>query len=252
MAMIRKAPAPAAAGGRHSALSAVSPAPVPAAAPTLRRGGGSRPRSGALRRLRTSNAAVSLGAVGTAVAMTAVLVGQTSSAAFSATTSNTGDNWAAGSVALTDNDAGGAMFATATDGSLRATQVLTKCIRVTYGGTLVTNDPVRFYVKNVAGTGLAAYLSVQVQTGSGTSSAFSGCTGFVASGTDLVAAGTKLNAITAATFATGVPTTGAANEWKPAVNGETRDYKIIVTVDDNNAAQGLTASGEFWWEVQAL
>ncbi|MFN8148083.1 MAG: hypothetical protein U0R76_11525 [Candidatus Nanopelagicales bacterium] len=115
-----------------------------------------------------------------------LLVWQGSYAAFSATTANGANNWAAGSVSLTDDDAAVAMFSTAlvTPAGAQDTKALkpgdtrTNCIKVTNNGTLA--GPVKLYVQTYAQTaGLGDNLTVTVEQGTGTAAtAFGNCTGF--------------------------------------------------------------------------
>ncbi|MDP9398640.1 MAG: hypothetical protein M3P96_12860 [Actinomycetota bacterium] len=86
-----------------------------------------------------------------------------------ATTANGPNTWSAGTVAISDDDTGSAMF-TAT--ALRPNDTGNKCILVTYNGSLAAS--VKLYA---AATGtLGTYLDLTVQKGTGGS--FANCTGF--------------------------------------------------------------------------
>src|SRR5258708_6951108 len=66
------------------------------------------------------------------------MVWRTSSALFAGTTTNTSNSWATGTVSLSDDAAGTALFSSATDGGLSGGQSITKCIKVTYGGSITS------------------------------------------------------------------------------------------------------------------
>lgn len=172
-----------------------------------------------------------------AVLLVGILVVTASSAAFSGTTDNSGNTWSAGTVILTDDDAGSAMF-TASDMAPGASVI--ECIVVSYSGTLVPSDVNLYGVSG--GIGLDAYLDVIIEEGSG--GIFGNCVGFAASST--IYTGTLANfAATHTNFANG------AGAWNPAANPESKTYRITVTVQDNNLAQGLNDTATFTWEAQA-
>jgi hypothetical protein len=116
---------------------------------------------------------------------------------------------------------------------------VTKCIVVTYEGSLLPSN-VKLYGGPPGGTGLDAYLDVTVEEGSGGS--FPDCTGFTASST-IFPVDTLANFGT--DFASG------AGAWSPAANPESITYRFTVTLQDNNLAQGLSATYTFTWEAQA-
>jgi hypothetical protein len=164
-----------------------------------------------------------------------------SSAAFFDTTVNTGNTWSAGTVILTDDDAGSAMF-TVTNMSPLAT--VTECIVVTYSGTMLPSDVNLYGVSG--GTGLDAYLDVTVEEGTG--GEFGDCNAFGGfSPTSTIFATNTLN-----NFATNHTNfTNGVGAWLPAANPESRTYRFTVTLQDNNLAQGLNATATFTWEAQA-
>jgi hypothetical protein len=185
-----------------------------------------------------------------------LLVWQGSYAAFSATTTNAANNWAAGSVSLI-NDSGAAMFTTtavtpagATDAkTLKPGDVRINCIKVTNNGTLA--GPVKLYVPT--GTysqtnALGDNLTVTVEEGTGTAAtAFGNCVGFTSTAT--IVPGSTLTALAAAstTYATGAGSAGAL-----AVNG-VRYYRFTTTVNvaAPNTVQSGTSTATFQWEIQA-
>lgn len=166
-----------------------------------------------------------------AAAMSAVVF-----SAFSATTQNAGNSFATGSITLTDNDSGSALFnVTGAD----ANDTYTRCIRVTYASTGSVNATVKLY-GTTAGTGLDQYLDVAITRGTGTAA---DCSDFA--GATSIYSGT-LQAFPD-NYAAGVDDTDTS--WS---NGEAATYRIAVTVQDNNAAQGLNASQTFTWEARSI
>ncbi len=182
--------------------------------------------------------AVKLAAPLVALLLVSALVITMSLAAFSDTTDNAGNNWAAGTVIITDDDGGAAMF-NAT--GMKPNDVVTNCIVVTYSGTLTPAD-VSLY-GSVGGTGLDTYLTVDLDIGSG--GVFGDCTGFVKDAGGDIYTGTLAGFAAAYTdFATGL------QSWSPAATPESKTYRFSLTLQDNNAAQGLNASATFTWEAQ--
>jgi hypothetical protein len=169
-----------------------------------------------------------------ALVVASLLVWNASSSAFQATTTNGTNSWAAGTVAISDDDSGSAMF-NAT--GLKPGDTGAKCILVTYGGSLAAT--VKLY-SAVTGT-LGQYLDLTVEQGTGGTS--SGCGSFAAEST--LYSGTLSGFGTAATnFANGV------GSWTPGGAGATKAYRFTYTLQNNNAAQGLSASATFTWEAQ--
>ena len=74
-------------------------------------------------------------AVPAALLLSGAMVFQSSQAAFTASTSNGPESWSAGTVALTDDDAT-SVIVSATN--LRPGSTVTKCINITYSGSLAT------------------------------------------------------------------------------------------------------------------
>lgn len=169
------------------------------------------------------------------VAATA-LIANGSRAAFSDTTDNPANNWAAGTVVLTDDDTA-AMF-NASD--LAPGDSVVNCIAVTYQGSLVPAN-VRLY--GTATGSLGAYLDLTVDIGTG--GGFGDCTGFAESSSTTLFTGTLSEFATAHTnFGDGLA------GWSPAATPESRTYRFTVSVQDNNKAQGLDATATFTWEAQ--
>lgn len=164
-----------------------------------------------------------------------------SSAAFTATTANTGSQWTAGDVLISDDDSTSAMFAVS---GMTPGQVATKCIEVTYTGSL--DAAVKLYGVTTAGDGLEAYLNLTIERG--TPGDFASCGAF--SATESVYTGTLAGFLTDHT-AFGGPTPGAGT-WAPTGGAPDDDmtYKFTVTLQDDNDAQSLTTTTSFTWEAQ--
>ncbi len=198
---------------------AESASPDPVAAPTR------RPRRGLV-------AAAGLWA---GLVLAGFTVWRTSSAAFSASTSNAGNSWAAGTVTIGDDDSGSALF-NATGLTPGATN--SRCIVVSYSGSVSAG--VRLYGAGVSG-GLADYLDLVVEEGSGGS--FGDCTGFTPSGS--LFTGTLTAFASSTDFATGL------GSWSPTGPGQTRTYRFSYAVRSDNAAQGTTGAASFVWEARS-
>jgi hypothetical protein len=91
---------------------------------------------------------------------------------FSATTQNSGNELRSGTVAISDNDSGQAMFNVT---GAKPGDSWERCIKVTYTGSLAAD--VRIYMVTPNGP-LAEYIDVKMEQGSQASSTFPTCTGF--------------------------------------------------------------------------
>lgn len=172
-----------------------------------------------------------IAAVAVAMLVLTVLVVTRSQAAFSDTTSNAVNTWTTGSVTLTDDDGGAAMFTA----SVVPNAPVVECIAVTYDGSLLPAD-VRLYA--LSSGALAPMLDVTVEVGAG--GGFGTCAGFVPS--SVVHNGTLDTFGTA--WASGAPS------FTAAATPTTQIFRFTVTVQDVPAAQGLQATSEFIWEAQ--
>jgi predicted ribosomally synthesized peptide with SipW-like signal peptide len=181
------------------------------------------------------------------LALIGVAVGVGTWSAFSSTTQNSGNSFSAGTVVLTDDDSGSAMLSLA---NAKPGDSDTACIVVSYTGSLAAT--VRLYGAT-AGTGLDQYLDVTVTRGS-KSSAFDGCADFVADGTNYIGSGNGV--IYSGTlrgypdsYGAGVvdPTPGSPESW---TNPESHAYRFVVTVQNDDNAQGLNATQTFTWEAR--
>lgn len=177
------------------------------------------------------------------------MVLQGSNAAFSATTANPNNSWAAGQVVLTDDDGGttpttGTAMFTAT--ALKPGSTGTKCIQVS--STSTVESTLKLYTSAVTTTNaLSSNLNLTIEQGSGAT--FASCTGFTPAATGAnVFTGTLASLGTSATgFATGVGTSTLTG------TSQTRSYRFTYTVDTNapNTTQNGTAVATFVWEAQS-
>ena len=156
-------------------------------------------------------------------------------AAFFSRTSNAGSSFAAGTVYLTDNDDAALMFNLS--GMRPSDAPRTSCIKVTYGGSL--DADVRLYA-SVSSTDVEHYVNLKVESGT-SSTGFGNCGGFVASSTlyDGVLSGYPTS------WASGIA--DPANPW---TTGATRAYRFTVSLQNDPAAQGKTATATFQWEAR--
>lgn len=174
-------------------------------------------------------------AVVASLGFVSVLVVTSSRAAFVDTTDNATNTFSAGDVVLNDDDTGSVLFNV---NNLAPGDSRTRCIAVTYSGSL-TADVHLF--GTVGGNGLADYLDLDIEVGTGGN--FASCAGFVASSTLF---DDELDAFGAAhtDFVSGLG--GNAGATDPT----TRTYRITVALQDDNAAQGRSATAGFTWEAQ--
>jgi hypothetical protein len=201
------------------------------------------PDVGATSRRRRTTPWALLAAVAGLIAASA-MVWKASTAAFTATTSNGPNTFSAGTVTITDNDAGAVLFS---PGALAPGATGTACIRVTYTGSL--DAEVRLYGSGLSATNLMdTHLTLQIEDGgfAGAPPAFPACTGFAASGT--VSSG-SLNAFGTANASYG----NGVGAWTPGGAGQTRDYRFTYTLAANapNTVQGSSASISFVWEAHS-
>ncbi|HEX8855051.1 MAG TPA: TasA family protein [Thermoleophilaceae bacterium] len=184
---------------------------------------------------------------GLALGLTAALAGGASWSAFSSTATNGGNSFAAGTVSLSDNDAGQALLSLsgAKPGDSQAS-----CLKATYAGTLPAS--VRLYAS--ATGGLAPYLNLVVTRGTDPAASFPSCGGFTADTTNYIGQGAGV--VYSGTLAAFPSSYGAASDEPLAsspeswTQGESHSYRFTVTLANNAAAQGLTGSATFTWEAR--
>lgn len=195
-------------------------------------------------RLRLRSVALPL-----AVILLAALVSETATyAMFNAKTTSNANNFATGTVVLSDNDSGGMVISLS---NARPGASSTGCIAVASTGSL--DSSVRLYA-TVGGT-LAPYLNLTVTRGTIASPSFPSCAAFSADGTDYLGSGAGViftGALSAypTTYAAGiVDAPGSPETWS---TNEVHVYRIVVTLANNPAAQGLSSSATFTWEARSL
>lgn len=177
--------------------------------------------------------------------LTALVVGLAASvggfgvfAAFSGTTSNPNNSFAAGTVAIEDNDGDTALF---TNAVKKKPGDYDRCIKVKYTGSL--DATVKLYSSAITGTGSDLNLTVAKGTGA------------AADCSDFVSAGTVFGPNTLATFddhsafGNGLAVNpGSATKW---VAGDELTFRFRITVPDANSAQGKTVDPfTLTWEAQ--
>jgi hypothetical protein len=167
-----------------------------------------------------------------------------------ATDDNDANQIGSGTVTPSDNDSGNALLALS---SALPGASDTGCIKVSYAGSLPAN--VRLY-GTTGGSGLDQYLTLQITRGtySGSEPAFDSCTNFQADATNYIGAGAGV--IYSGTlqgypdsYAAGLvdPVAGSPEVW----NGpEFHVYRIQVTLQNVQAAEGLNATQAFTWEAR--
>jgi len=158
-------------------------------------------------------------------------------AAFSGTTSNPGNSFAAGTVTIEDNDGGSALFS-ATN---QKPGDIDRCIKVTYTGSL--DATVKLYTSAITGDGSA--FNVTVTKGAGDAA---DCSDFVAD-SDVYGPDTLANFDSQADFASGLAVNpGVATKW---VTNDAVTFRFRVAVPDDNSAQGDDVDPfTLTWEAQ--
>jgi hypothetical protein len=151
-----------------------------------------------------------------------------SRAAFSGSSPTVGNAFSTGSVTLSDDSSGSALFA-GTD--LVPGLPFTSCLTVTYDGT-VAPAAVKLYAASVSGT-LAEYVDLTVEEGTG--GGYGSCTGFVAATTrytgGLSAFGSAYPSAANALALAAAPTAGSS-----------RVVRFTLAVQDVTAAQNASSA----------
>lgn len=190
----------------------------------------------------------------TKVALSVLVVGVLGSVAglgvfglFTATTQNAGNEISSGTVELSDNDSGAALYNVT---GVRPGETISRCIKTTYTGSLPAL--VRLYSPSSPGP-LAQYIDLTIAQGTQPTSTFPGCTGFAADATGTIFTGT-LQAFeqTRNSYANGVATLPAGKaSW---TGGEALVYRVQATLQAAapNESQGWSSgSHAFVWEARS-
>jgi hypothetical protein len=173
-------------------------------------------------------------------------VWQGSRAAFTAQTGTSGNTWASGQVALSDDDSGGARF---TVSGMVPGVTVQKCVLVTYTGTVAST--VKVYGANYSGD-LGQYLNFRIEEGTGgtfgtpdcSDGVFTATGGPTFDGTLSDGAGTGQFSASNS-WATGVGT------WTPSSNPTTRVYRFTYSLQDNDLAQNKSCGIDLIWEARS-
>lgn len=221
-----------------------------------------------VRRKRRDNRLV----VAVGLVLSAAIIWQASFAAFTTTTSNTGNSWATGQLGLTLEDGSGGAVGAAVFSATgwRPGDSLSRCITVKFTGNIAAGSAVKIY--GAAGTSSAAvnghtlssYLNLVIDEGTGATN--TSCAGF-ALGTTLFNSTTNNGPVNTATVLAGSVmdfytnktnhTSGIATGWTPAAANETKTYRFTVGFpgSGSNATDSdlmnMTAGTTFTWEVQS-
>lgn len=181
------------------------------------------------------------------VALVGAAVGMGTFSAFSSTTSNSGNTFAAGTVHLTDNDSGSAMYNVSAGAPGTA---VVKCIKLTYSGTLAAN--VKLYTTSSLGA-VANEIDLTVEKGTSSGSpTFPDCGTFNSEAT--VYNGTLAGFASAhGSYANGASAyPSSQTQWN---ENDTLVYRFTLTLQDDNGANGgatplSTGAHGFTWEAR--
>jgi hypothetical protein len=192
---------------------------------------------------RTAPAKVQLAVAFAALLLMTALVIRASSAAFSGEVRNEGNAFETGSLAL-DTDIATAMFDVE---NMVPGQTETRCVNVTYEGSIADPSGVKLYSAGYDDSGtLGSWLNITIEEGSGATN--TACAGFTASGT-------IRSAVTLAAFDTGhTDYSNGVGSWDPSGTPETISYRFVVTLASNTPPEqeGASVTGfGLTWEVQA-
>jgi len=157
------------------------------------------------------------------------LVITTSSEALEATGTETGNTITSGTISLSDDDNGGALF---TLEDMAPNRPSTECIEIVYEGTIL---PVDMTMSTSATGDLPPYLLLTVETGSG--GQFSDCSSFVADGVLFDGTLAEMSAA------------GAAPVVRFRNRGDAHSFRLTFEMVDEQAAVGLGATARFTWEA---
>jgi hypothetical protein len=172
----------------------------------------------------------------------AALVWNSSSAEFSATTTNPSTNaWAAGTLSISDDDTGTAMFNVPI---LKPGDTGTRCVRVTYGGSIAS--AVKLYTTASSYTGtLGSSITLTVSEGPDGTYADVTCSNWTT--------GTQIYTGTMANFnASHTSYANGVSAWTPTTSGDVKVYKFVYSlpIGTANATQNTSAGIGFTWDAQ--
>lgn len=173
-----------------------------------------------------------------AVVASAAVIATASYAAFSDTTDNASNAWRTGTVTLTDDDQGAALFDV---DDLVPGSTGSNCITVT--STTSNPSEVRLYTAAQSDEdAIGQHLQMTVERG--TLATAGDCTTFT--GASTVHDGTLAGLLAAGSFGDGV------DDWKPATGTSSTTYRFSYALDADtpNTAQDSEVGTTFVWEAQ--
>ncbi len=168
--------------------------------------------------------------------------------AFSSSTENPGNNFDAGTVFISDNDAGSALYNVV---NRKPGDFIEKCIKVTYSGSLASD--VKLYLPDAINAQVGDYTNLTITSGTGTAAA---CTDFAADATNSNVFNGTLEGFSTAhsSYANGLADFPLAKtKWD---TNDAVTYKYRVELQDNNAANAGNAPGyqsgthKYVWEAR--
>ena len=178
-----------------------------------------------------------------------VTVGAAVFSAYTSVASSEGNTFTAGTIKLTDNDSGSALFNV---NGFTPGDSFIRCIQVDYQSTGGVTSNLKLY-GTTGGTGLAQYLDLKIRRGTMPAPGAPGdCTGFTPDTVDYEGFG---DGIFVDTTLDAFPTTYAAGITDPIgtwASGDKAVYEITLTVQNDNLAQGLDATQDFAFEARNL
>jgi hypothetical protein len=168
-------------------------------------------------------------------------------AALSATTDNSSNQFNAGEIAITDNDAGSFMYNVT---NALPGDTISRCVQVTYTSTPGLNSNVVLYMGTPIGS-VGPYVDMTVDVGTQASPVFPDCTGF--------ASASNLYTGTLSGFQTahGAAASGLAyspNGTSPWATGDTVVYRVTLTLSATARAPGENFSGThiYTWRADSV
>ncbi|WP_459642373.1 hypothetical protein [Kineococcus sp. NUM-3379] len=180
-------------------------------------------------------------------------------ASFAGSSVSPSNTFSTGTVILSDDDNGSALFTTGTAGSgqvaagrLKPGGSVVNCVRVTHTGTVPVT--VRLYASAVSGVngsgGVGILDKMHVSVEEGTAGAF-GCAGF---GGATVVWNTTTHPGATSDLLSVFPTTAATGPASPAgtwAAGAARSYRVTLTMDPDTpaTAQAATAALQLTWQA---
>ncbi|MBN8867035.1 MAG: hypothetical protein J0H98_05740 [Solirubrobacterales bacterium] len=176
--------------------------------------------------------------------------------AFSAETSNDGNEFSAGTVAISDNDAGGFLYQVTNAAPGQSNPANEACINVEYTGTSAAGVHLFTPTSALASAALSPYVNLEITKGTQASPSFKTCTGFTPATTagDVYDGTLQTFGTDYTDYASGIALTNpsGATSW---ANGDAVVYRFRATLSASapNSAQGAsTGTHSFTWGAQSV